>query len=106
MNRENNLPRCPECGAPAGMDCRTIQGPTQPHGARLLLQGSTPATIAAVPAWLEGAVTMLGVTMGKTGTGWVDWNLTSPATVTMDGDFTARQLRDIAAMMEANTDGE
>lgn len=38
---ENNLGRCPECGAPPGLDCRTIQGRTQPHGVRLLLQGGS-----------------------------------------------------------------
>ena len=31
---ENQLGPCPECGAPAGMDCRTIQGRVQPHETR------------------------------------------------------------------------
>lgn len=32
--RENALGPCPECGAPAGMDCRTVQGRIPPHEAR------------------------------------------------------------------------
>lgn len=31
---ENSLGPCPECGAPAGMDCRTVQGRIPPHEAR------------------------------------------------------------------------
>lgn len=30
----NALGPCPECGAPAGMDCRTIQGRIPPHESR------------------------------------------------------------------------
>jgi hypothetical protein len=32
---ENKLGRCPECGAPPGLDCRTIQGRIPPHETRL-----------------------------------------------------------------------
>jgi hypothetical protein len=32
---ENELPACPACGAPAGLDCRTIQGRVPPCPERL-----------------------------------------------------------------------
>ncbi|WP_454760568.1 hypothetical protein [Caulobacter segnis] len=32
---ENTFPACPTCGAPAGLDCRTIQGRIPPHEERL-----------------------------------------------------------------------
>lgn len=32
---ENEHNACPVCGAPAGLDCRTIQGRTQPHAERM-----------------------------------------------------------------------
>ena len=44
--RENDLPRCDECGAPAGLDCRTIQGRTQPHSCRLEASQSDEALVA------------------------------------------------------------
>jgi hypothetical protein len=37
VEQENNYPQCPDCGAPPGLDCRTIQGRTQPHESRLAL---------------------------------------------------------------------
>jgi hypothetical protein len=41
MRDENSLPRCPTCGAPAGLDCRTIQGRIPPHEARLAIAAGT-----------------------------------------------------------------
>lgn len=32
---ENGYRACPECGAPAGMDCRSVQGRIPPHASRL-----------------------------------------------------------------------
>jgi len=42
----NDYPKCPVCGAPAGMDCRTIQGRIPPHSERLSAQQAAGEAVA------------------------------------------------------------
>lgn len=52
VSERNDLPRCPRCGAPAGKDCRTIQGRMPPcHGREAAL--SAPPIDDEFVAWLR-----------------------------------------------------
>ena len=42
----NDYPACPVCGAPAGMDCRTVQGRIPPHPERVSAQQAAGEAVA------------------------------------------------------------
>lgn len=44
----NDYPACPVCGAPAGMDCRTVQGRIPPHPERVSAQQAAGEAVAWV----------------------------------------------------------